>query len=156
MGVVAAYNWTIEFQKRGLPHAHILLIMPRQDRPRTAADVDRVVTAELPDKNDPAQRELYDTVITSLLHGPCGEMGKPCCDEYGVCTKGFPHDFFKNTEIVAEKYPTCRRRDDGRSHMKSGVKLDNRWVVPYNAYLVSVFKAHINVQVCTSIRAVKY
>ena len=40
--------------------------------------------------------------------------------------------------------------------MKSGVALDNRWVVPYNAYLVSKFKAHINIQVCTSIRAVKY
>ena len=52
LGVVAAYTWTIEFQKRGLPHAHILLVMRGADRPRTAADVDRAVTAELPDKND--------------------------------------------------------------------------------------------------------
>ena len=34
--------------------------------------------------------------------------------------------------------------------------LDNRWVVPYNPYLLKKYKAHINVHVCTSIRAVKY
>jgi hypothetical protein len=82
LGVVAAYTWTIEFQKRGLPHAHILLVMRSADKPRTAADVDRVVTVELPDKDDPLQSELYETVVTSLLHGPCGEIGKPCCNEF--------------------------------------------------------------------------
>ena len=34
--------------------------------------------------------------------------------------------------------------------------LDNRWVVPYNPYLARKYRAHINVHVCTSIRAVKY
>ncbi len=70
LGVVAAYTWTIEFQKSGLPHAHILLVMRSDYKPRTAADVDRVVTAELPDKDDPLQKDLYDTVVTSMLHGP--------------------------------------------------------------------------------------
>ena len=27
LGTVEAFFWVIEFQKRGLPHAHILLIM---------------------------------------------------------------------------------------------------------------------------------
>ena len=27
LGEVKAYTWVIEFQKRGLPHAHVLLIM---------------------------------------------------------------------------------------------------------------------------------
>lgn len=31
---------TIEFQKRGLPHAHMLFIIHADDRPRTADDVD--------------------------------------------------------------------------------------------------------------------
>ena len=141
LGVVAAYTWTIEFQKRGLPHAHILLVMRSGHKPRTAADVDRVVTAELPDKDDPLQKDLYETVVTSMLHGPCGEVGKPCCNEQGVCGKGFPHDFVEATEMIPEQYPTYRRRENGRGHMKSGVRLDNRWVVPYNPYLVSVFKA---------------
>ena len=34
--------------------------------------------------------------------------------------------------------------------------LVNRWVLPYNPYLLKKYKSHINVHVCTSIRAVKY
>ena len=34
--------------------------------------------------------------------------------------------------------------------------LDNRWVVPYNRLLSLMFNAHINVEVVTSIRCVKY
>lgn len=34
--------------------------------------------------------------------------------------------------------------------------LDNRWVVPYNPYLLRMYNCHINVEVCSSIKAVKY
>jgi hypothetical protein len=37
-----------------------------------------------------------------------------------------------------------------------GVELDNRWVVPHNVYLSTKYDAHINVEVCNNIRAVKY
>ena len=36
------------------------------------------------------------------------------------------------------------------------VDLDNRWIVPYNPYLSRKYRAHINVEVCASVRAVKY
>jgi hypothetical protein len=39
----------IEFQKRGLPHAHILLILHPEDKPRTVHDYDRMVWAQIPD-----------------------------------------------------------------------------------------------------------
>ena len=32
----------------------------------------------------------------------------------------------------------------------------NEWVVPYNPYLTWKYRAHINVEVCSTIRAVKY
>lgn len=35
-------------------------------------------------------------------------------------------------------------------------ELDNRWVVPYNPYLCQKFDCHINVEVCATIKAVKY
>lgn len=35
LGTARAWAWTVEFQKRGLPHAHILLIVAPQDRPTT-------------------------------------------------------------------------------------------------------------------------
>jgi hypothetical protein len=34
--------------------------------------------------------------------------------------------------------------------------LDNRWVVPYNPYLIRTFNCHINVEACTSIKSVKH
>lgn len=34
--------------------------------------------------------------------------------------------------------------------------LDNCWVVPYNAYLLAKFDCHINVEICLTIKAVKY
>jgi hypothetical protein len=36
-GRVIGYIYVIEFQKRGLPHAHILLILDEKDKPRTIA-----------------------------------------------------------------------------------------------------------------------
>lgn len=34
--------------------------------------------------------------------------------------------------------------------------MDNRWVVPYNPTLLRMYDCHINVEVCSSIKAVKY
>ncbi|AQK86929.1 hypothetical protein ZEAMMB73_Zm00001d038566 [Zea mays] len=48
------------------------------------------------------------------------------------------------------------RRDDGRKKTVRGCELDNRWVVPYNPYLLWLFNCHINVEACGSIKAVKY
>lgn len=35
-------------------------------------------------------------------------------------------------------------------------QVDNRWVVPHNLWLCTKYDAHINVEVCTSVTAVKY
>jgi hypothetical protein len=37
-----------------------------------------------------------------------------------------------------------------------GIELDNRWVVSHNVYLSTKYDAHINVEVCNNIRAIKY
>jgi len=88
-GKVLAYLYTIEFQKRGLPHAHILLILSRSYKPKTAADYDTIVSAEIPDKNrDP---NTYETVVRSMIHGPCGihKSNAPCMKD-GKCSKKYP------------------------------------------------------------------
>lgn len=36
------------------------------------------------------------------------------------------------------------------------VTMDNRWVLPYNPYLLNKYQSHINVEVCGSVHAVKY
>jgi len=41
--------YTIEFQKRGLPHAHILIWLGSANKLKTRNDIDKIISAELPD-----------------------------------------------------------------------------------------------------------
>ena len=34
--------------------------------------------------------------------------------------------------------------------------MDNRWIIPYSPYLTTKYYTHINVEIYTSIKAVKY
>ena len=114
-----------------------------------------MVSAEIPDEHE--DPELYQTVTTSMMHGPCGHLNPnaPCMRD-GKCSKNFPKEFRDATAAVSEKYVQYRRRDDGRTVKKSGVELDNRWVVPYNRALSKKFNAHINIEICSNIQVVKY
>ena len=49
-GVVDAMCHVVEFQKRGLPHGHILLVLKDGDKLRCVDDYDSVVSAEIPDE----------------------------------------------------------------------------------------------------------
>ncbi|KIH45089.1 hypothetical protein ANCDUO_24875, partial [Ancylostoma duodenale] len=145
LGEVAAHVWVVEFQKRGLPHTHILIIMKDAWKPRTAADVDDLIGAELPDKEtDP---ELYEIISKQVIHRPCGVLDptSPCMIE-GKCSKNFPKQFANETAIDSDGYPRYRRREDGRFVMCRGVKLDNTSVVPYNPFLSRKYGCHINVE----------
>ncbi|OWY90292.1 Helitron helicase, partial [Phytophthora megakarya] len=75
-GIQAARIHVVEYQKRGLPHALILLILRPEDKPLTAEAVNRLVSAELPDKEK--HPRLYETVVTCMLLGPCGDANSNC------------------------------------------------------------------------------
>ncbi|RCV18220.1 hypothetical protein SETIT_3G282400v2 [Setaria italica] len=55
-----------------------------------------------------------------------------------------------------DMYPIYRRREDGQKVKVRGEELDNRWVVPYNPVLLMWYNCHINVEICSSIKSVKY
>ncbi len=70
LGNVIAKIWVIEFQKRGLPHGHILLILDETSKLRITKDYDLMVSAEIPDPI--CHPEAYKTVTSCMVHGPCG------------------------------------------------------------------------------------
>ena len=149
-GKVLAYVYRVEFQKRGLPHLHCLIISER-DTIRSAKDIDAYVSAEIPEKED--NPLLYQTVTKKMMHGPCEK--KPCFKD-GKCSKHFPKSFTHETKMSFDGYAEYRRRNDGRFVYRSGKRLDNRFVVPFNPTLCLLFDAHINLEVCVTVRAVKY
>uniref|UniRef100_A0A4Y0BJ30 Helitron_like_N domain-containing protein n=1 Tax=Anopheles funestus TaxID=62324 RepID=A0A4Y0BJ30_ANOFN len=155
LGVEVARIHVIEFQKRGLPHAHILMILAEADKPQTPDSYDRFVSAELPDPERCEQ--LYQTVQSCMIHGPCGPAhpASPCMKD-GVCSKGYPKPFCERTHSMENGYPQYRRRNSGRTVTVNGTVLDNRNVVPYNPWLSHKYNCHINVEVCTTISSVKY
>jgi hypothetical protein len=55
-----------------------------------------------------------------------------------------------------DSYLVYRRRDDGQVVEARNAKLDNRLVIPFNPYLLMLYNCHINVEICSSIKAVKY
>ncbi|XP_058784626.1 uncharacterized protein LOC131659455 [Vicia villosa] len=154
-GKVKAVIYTIEFQKRGLPHAHILVFLQPSYRFVQPHEIDKIISVEIPDKDrDP---ELYKIVSSLMIHGPCDAQNRnsPCMQK-GKCTKRFPRKFVDATVIDAEGYPIYRRRDDGGFIQKGESFVDNRYVVPYNKQLLLKYNAHINVEWCNQSRSIKY
>ena len=78
------------------------------------------------------------------------------CSRDGRCSKRFPKAFSAITTNAEDGYPVYCRGDNGRVVNVGGAQLDNRWVVPYNPYLLLKFNAHINVEICSTVSAVKY
>ncbi len=113
-GKVVANIHVIEWQKRGLPHAHILLILYSDHKPRRPDEYDHMVFAKLPDKD--AHPTLFEIVTSCMLHGPCGTINPHCpCMADIVCSKGYPKAFIEHTTNTTDSYPIYRRRDDGHT-----------------------------------------
>ncbi|KAI9108260.1 hypothetical protein K1719_020743 [Acacia pycnantha] len=154
-GTIRADIYTIEFQKRGLPHAHILLFLYPNDKIKDPEAIANFICAEIPDKN--ISPLMYKLVRQFMFHGPCGRSNiKAPCMKNQKCSKYFPKNFNENTTIDEDGYPTYRRRDDGRTIKVKGIPLDNRYVVPYNPLLLQKFHAHINIEKFNHSTAIKY
>ncbi|XP_071651759.1 uncharacterized protein [Temnothorax longispinosus] len=97
LGNVIAYAGVIEFQKRGLPHLHLLAMLSDEDKPRLQEVIDMMVWAEIPDEEK--YPELNAKVLKHMIHGPCGDFSRkyPCTGDDGKCSKGFPKEFRDET-----------------------------------------------------------
>ncbi|XP_020963370.1 uncharacterized protein LOC107606759 [Arachis ipaensis] len=116
---VKSYIYVTEFQKRGLPHVHILLILENNDKLIDPEHYDSLVRAEIPSKE--VEPHLYDAVLKHMIHGPC--------------------------ETLNQSSPLP---------INQNITVDNSWVVPYNPWLLLKYDCHINVEICSSIKSIKY
>lgn len=159
-GIVLCWMFTIEWQKRGLPHCHSLIWLKEKIH---SNQIDNVISAEFPNpEEDP---ELYDIIVKNMIHGPCGLVNKdsPCMKD-NKCTKKYPRSFVNETQTGEDGYPKYRRRSPenggftAKIKLKNGIvfEVDNQWVVPYSPILSRMFQAHINVEYCNSVKAIKY
>lgn len=92
-GPIVAVLHTIEFQKRGLPHAHILVWQDKEKRAEVSpALIDSFISADIPGAaEDPLG---YALVAEFMMHGPCGEDNPRCpCMKDGACSKNFLNHF---------------------------------------------------------------
>ncbi|XP_031095209.1 uncharacterized protein LOC115999501 [Ipomoea triloba] len=132
-GPVRAIIYTVEFHKRGLPHAHILLFLAKNEINSSPDFMDDIISVEIPCKE--SDKEYYDVVQEFMIHGPCGALRKKSpCMVNGKCSKHFPKTFSSGSCFDADGYPVYRRRDEGNDRVtvefyKSIVDADGNEVV---------------------------
>jgi len=146
---------TVEFQKRGLPHAHIIIWNSADTSNPTPAMIDKHISAEIPDpKLDPLG---YVLVAEHMIHGPCGKQNPKCpCMKNNKCSKHFPKTYQDDTAVTSTGFATYKRDQATLFVIKGGCHMDNRWVVPYNMLLLKKYQAHINVEWCNKTTFIKY
>lgn len=135
----------IEFQKRGLPHAHILI--KYQKDCVHPDDIDMVVSAEMP--SDPEDAAL---VRKFMMHSHPSDLATPStyCQRVlpngqRVCRFKYPHKLQQTTTIDAEGRVAYRRRNPG-----------DEMVVPHCLPLLRKFKCHINFEVANTSHIFQY
>jgi hypothetical protein len=160
-GPAVYFVYVIEMQMRGLPHAHIVFKIDG-DGPVQAPDIDSVIRADIPPEVEAGGR-LRELVLRHMIHGPCGTDHRtdfPCWDHAkGCCNKFFPKPACQTTHVDERGFVQYRRDYDNRGVVparRREVSVHDGWVVPYNPALLLKYEAHINLELASTRRVVKY
>ena len=136
----------IEFQKRGLPHAHILIKFAKDCV--LPSDIDKVISAEIPeDASDAALVRKF------MLHqhrnhangGPPQSCQRMTSSGRYKCRFHFPHALQEFTTINFEGRVHYRRRKPG-----------DQWVVAHCLELLRKFNCHINFEAANTSHLFSY
>ena len=138
--------------------------MHPDDVPKTPEEIDRIISAEIPHPDECP--ELHELVKKKMMHGPCEgyNLQSPCLlNPKKRCEKEFPKHCQEFTTMTEDGVTTYRRRtpeQGGRTVEKKikgkTVQLSNKWVVPYNKWLLLKYGGHINVEFVNTVKSVKY
>jgi hypothetical protein len=138
---------------------HAFFTLANDAKWKTPEKIDEHIRAYVDPEDDDELRELIQRY---MLHGPCGNDNpkSPCMVEKEGklrCSKEFPKAFSNETKVGEDGFCCYRRPNNGEKFtLRDGSTLDNRFVVPFNPYLLRRFQCHINVERCNSISGVKY
>ena len=164
---------SIEFQKRGLPHAHIAI---RCCKDIQDEDYKNYIFAQLPGLNQPELREL---VLRHMIHGPCEGTRFQCrADNPRFCSKNFPQPkteeaFFDQRGNYMPERPCLTEAVIRTPNNKKVVvflrflfkadvekrevqRVDDRDVVEYSKSLLEQYQCHINLKAVSSEGVIKY
>lgn len=124
-----------EFQKRGLPHAHVIIKVSHEP---PLSILHTIISAELP---DPVEKPgLYAAIKRFHMHSRDHlTRSTSRCNRNGRCVYGYPQPITPHTYID----------DIGRVHYRRR-KEEDRWVTPHIPALVELMDCHIFVDVCST------
>jgi hypothetical protein len=152
-GDVLAFVYRIEWQARGMPHAHILIIL--KTKILSPRHIDEVVWAEIPCPR--TYPNLHAIVGQCMIHDPCDDRPEAGCriKGKGTCFRKFPKTLQGSTTLTGQGWPQYRRRNLHVIYRHDKVITDE-WVVPYNPMLLEMFNCHVNVEIAAHKRCFKY
>uniref|UniRef100_A0A915K862 Helitron helicase-like domain-containing protein n=1 Tax=Romanomermis culicivorax TaxID=13658 RepID=A0A915K862_ROMCU len=115
LGKCLGYVYSVEFQKRGMPHIHMLIILEKDPGNKMPDFCDEFVCAEIPDlpdkediSDEAAQaRNLHHWVTKLNLHDH--DEKSPCMVD-GKCSKYFPRKVSAVTVLSEKDFPIYKRR----------------------------------------------
>ena len=158
-GSVRCWMYSVDWQKRGLPHAHILIWLYDMITSNECYDL---ICYEIPYAE--VVKDLHEVLMVNMMHEPYDKLNSTSlCMISGKCTKRCCRALVCNTLAGNDENPSYGRRsaeDGGRlatRQMRNGdTEVDNRWLDPYSPLLSKTYKSHINVEYCNSVKSNKY
>lgn len=141
--------WVIEYQFRGLPHAHIVFHAETPDgsQPSSPDAIDRVVQARYPTPDDNGKPKPVDTKYIARITKHMIHHHTEKCRRPGQlrCSKGFPFPINPRTYLDKRGFVVYQRLTE-----------DDGWVVPHNRKILEEIDCHYNVLVASTRKVVRY
>jgi hypothetical protein len=147
-------TYRVEFQQRGLPHAHIVFRVTQPFAPTSPAVIDRIINACSP--NPKSQPHLYQKVKQFMMHTKCGENASCYDPRTKKCGSYFPRSFTERTIIHDNGRVEYRRPMITQDDVNMLQMLDSRLVVAHNPYFLLLLDCHANLEVVQGDAVMKY
>ncbi|MCB1084060.1 MAG: hypothetical protein KDK61_07090, partial [Simkania sp.] len=103
LGDYQAMVRVVEYQKRGLPHFHMLLWVQKEHKPRSPEILDKIINAQVPDAE--LQPWLYRVVSERCTHTRCDKFKNSQCRYRDLktgkmfCKSSFPKPFCETSLV---------------------------------------------------------